>query len=79
MPVGIHFMANWVQGTILGFGVSGHEEASILKPVSNKAPLWLTGGSFVLEASLFGLVILLVITASLYVWYPAEKGCNCVA
>jgi len=73
MPIGIHFMANWVQGTLLGFGVSGHEEAGLLKPVFNKAPLWLTGGTFGLEASFFGLVILIVITASLYVWYPQKN------
>ncbi len=32
MPIGLHFMANWVQGVVLGFGVSGNEQTSILKP-----------------------------------------------
>ena len=38
MPIGLHFMANWAQGTLLGFGVSGNEETSLLKPVFHNAP-----------------------------------------
>ena len=74
MPIGIHFMANWVQGTLLGFGVSGNDEAGILKPQFSQANDWLTGGSFGLEASLPGLIILLAITVSFYIWYPFKKG-----
>lgn len=73
MPLGIHFMANWVQGTLLGFGVSGNDEVGIFKPAFGEAPEWLTGGAFGLEASLFGLVILLIITVSFYIWYPLKK------
>lgn len=73
MPLGIHFMANWVQGTLLGFGVSGNNEAGILKPQFSQAPEWLTGGAFGLEASLVGLITLIVITGSFYIWYPSEK------
>lgn len=72
MPIGIHFMANWVQGTILGFGVSGNEAPGILKPQLVKAPEWLTGGAFGVEASLFGLVILLVVTLAFYSWFPSQ-------
>jgi len=28
----IHFLANWTQGVLLGFGVSGNREASLMKP-----------------------------------------------
>ncbi len=73
MPVGIHFMANWVQGTLLGFGVSGNDEAGILKPQFTYTNDWLTGGTFGLEASLPGLIILLVISVSFYIWYPFKK------
>jgi membrane protease YdiL (CAAX protease family) len=66
MPVALHFMANWVQGTLLGFGVSGNEQASLLKPVFSSSPSWLTGGSFGLEASVPSLVCVLVITFILY-------------
>lgn len=73
MPIGIHFMANWVQGTLLGFGVSGNDEAGILKPQFSQANDWLTGGTFGLEASLPGLIILLAITVSFYIWYPFKR------
>ncbi len=73
MPVGMHFMANWVQGVLLGFGVSGHEEASLLKPVFNGAPGWLTGGAFGLEASLPGLVLVILMIILLYSWKPAGE------
>lgn len=76
MPIGIHFMANWVQGTLLGFGVSGNEETGLLKPVFTTAPEWLTGGDFGLEASLIGLIILLVATISFYIWYPTKVEQN---
>lgn len=73
MPLGIHFMANWVQGTLLGFGVSGNDEAGIFKPQFIPAPQWLTGGAFGLEASIFGLVSLIIITGVFYIWYPSKE------
>ena len=73
MPLGIHFMANWVQGTLLGFGVSGNDELGLLKPQFTMAPEWITGGTFGLEASLFGLVILILITGAFYIWYPSKE------
>ena len=73
MPVGLHFMANWVQGILLGFGVSGNKEPSILKPIFNNVPQWLTGSSFGLEASLPGLVSVVLAIILLYRWKPANK------
>lgn len=73
MPIGLHFMANWVQGTLLGFGVSGNEGTSILKPIFNEAPQWLTGGTFGLEASLPGLLSVVLSIIFLYRWKPAGK------
>jgi len=60
LPIGIHFMANVTQGQILGFGVSGNSEAGLLVPVFRNAPQWLTGGAFGLEASLPGLICVLI-------------------
>ncbi|MGZ5247201.1 MAG: CPBP family intramembrane glutamic endopeptidase [Flavitalea sp.] len=74
MPIAMHFMANWVQGTLLGFGVSGNEQASLMKPVFSNAPQWLTGGSFGLEASVPGLVCVIVTTLLLYRWKPTHPG-----
>lgn len=73
MPMGLHFMANWVQGTLLGFGVSGNEETSLLKPVFHNASQWLTGGSFGLEASLLGLLSVVLAIIFLYRWKRLEK------
>lgn len=66
MPFGLHFMANTMQGTILGFGVSGESGAGLLKPVLDNAPVWLSGGDFGLEASLPGLCFVIIITVFLY-------------
>ena len=73
MPMGIHFMANVVQGLLLGFGVSGEKSGSLFTPVFNHTPEWITGESFGLEASIMGLLTLLVITALLFFWYPSKK------
>lgn len=66
MPLGIHFAANMTQGPLLGFGVSGHDEASVLRPVFNDAPAWLTGGTFGLEASVLGLVCVIALAVLLW-------------
>ena len=61
MPIGLHFMANVTQGPILGFGVSGNGEAGLLQPTFSGAPQWLTGGAFGLEASLPGLICVVIL------------------
>ena len=66
MPLGLHWMANWVQGGFLGFGVSGTEQLGILKPIFGEAPAWLTGGQFGLEASLPGLICVMMALLILY-------------
>lgn len=54
LPLGVHFAANVVQGSVLGFGVSGDDTGGLLRPIFNQAPDWLTGGAFGIEASLPG-------------------------
>ena len=66
MPLGLHFMANLVQGGILGFGVSGAEQSGLLSPVFGNAPVWLTGGRFGLEAGLPGLICVVISILVLY-------------
>lgn len=70
VPIGIHFMANWVQGSFLGFAVSGNAGLSFLRPQFKQAPDWLTGGAFGLEASLPGFFILFIVTVVFYFWNP---------
>lgn len=60
LPIGLHFMANVTQGLSLGFGVSGTSEPGLLRPVLAPGVDWLTGGAFGLEASLPGLVAVLL-------------------
>lgn len=72
MPIGLHFMANFMQGTILGFGVSGSKDPSLFKPVFDNAPVWLSGGDFGIEASALGLSFVVLITILLYLWNPKE-------
>jgi uncharacterized protein len=67
IPIGIHFAANFVQGGVLGFGVSGNDEQGLLAPTLSGAD-WLTGGAFGLEASLPGLICLTAITVALWRW-----------
>jgi len=66
MPLGLHFMANFMQGTLLGFGVSGEKDKSLFTPIAEKDLTWLTGGEFGLEASLLGLLTVTGITIYLY-------------
>jgi membrane protease YdiL (CAAX protease family) len=72
MPLGLHFMANYMQGTVLGFGVSGEEAPGLLKPVFDHAPIWLSGGDFGIEASIGGLLFVVLITIFLYLKYPSK-------
>ncbi len=55
-PIGLHLGWNWVQGNVMGFGVSGIEAQGWLTPVFQNMPQWLTGGDFGPEASVFALV-----------------------
>lgn len=68
MPLGLHFAANAVQGPLLGFGVSGDAQASLLTPVFHNEPDWLTGGAFGLEASILGFACVIALTALLWRW-----------
>jgi uncharacterized protein len=61
MSIGLHFMANLTQGVILGFHVSGEDDVSLFSPVFNSPDSWITGGSFGLEASFFGLVTVIAL------------------
>ncbi len=71
MPLGLHFMANFMQGGVLGFGVSGTEQSGLLRTVFGGYPEWLTGGQFGLEASIFGLICVFVAFLLLYVREPS--------
>lgn len=68
LPIGLHLGWNWAQGSVLGFGVSGYEQAGWLKPVFQGRAEWLTGGAFGPESSLFSPLVSLVVLALLWRW-----------
>jgi len=71
MPLGLHFMANLMQGGVLGIGVSGStDQLGLLEPIYAGNPEWLTGGQFGLEASIIGLFFVVVTLILLYLWKP---------
>lgn len=73
MPIGLHFMANFTQGTVLGFGVSGSTEQGMFNPLlAEGSPDWLTGGSFGLEASVPGLLAVSALCWCLWRWRGAR-------
>lgn len=76
MPIALHLMLNFTQGTLLGFGVSGNQQSSLwAAEVSNDYPWW-TGGLFGLEASLPGLIFIIIGCILLYRWKPTLKTCD---
>ncbi len=72
MPLGLHFMANSMQGGVLGFGMSGTNQSGLLKPIFTGVPEWLTGGAFGQTASVLGLVCV-VITFILIMRWDVSK------
>ena len=64
-PIGFHWLWNYFQGNILGFGVSGNDVLSVLQ-LSVEEPDWLSGGKFGLEGSIFTCILLGV--AILFLW-----------
>jgi membrane protease YdiL (CAAX protease family) len=65
--ISLHWAWNFLQGSILGFPVSGNKLTSLLSQ-SQQGAAWLTGGSFGIEASLvvigFELIMVLVLYKS---------------
>lgn len=68
LPVGIHLGWNWMQGSVMGMGVSGLDQSGWWQPVLLDQPQWLSGGQFGAEASVFGVVTDLVLIALLWRW-----------
>jgi len=66
LPVALHFMLNFTQGTLLGFGVSGNASQGMLSPVFSELPALWTGGSFGLEASIPGTMMIALATLLMF-------------
>ncbi|MGB9990080.1 CPBP family intramembrane glutamic endopeptidase [Massilia sp. SM-13] len=72
LPIGLHLGANWLQGPLLGFGVSGHATEHLCRQQLN-GPDWLTGGAFGLEASVPGTLAIMAVAWLLWRWRPAQQ------
>ena len=68
LPIGIHFGWNWVQGSLLGFDVSGLHQAGWLLPHLLDKPQWLTGGAFGPESSVFAVIVDAIAVLLLWRW-----------
>jgi len=71
LPIGMHFGWNWMQGSVLGFDVSGLDQAGWLQPHLLSVPQWLSGGAFGPEASVFAVVVDMAAIALLWRWKGA--------
>ncbi|MEO7794644.1 MAG: type II CAAX endopeptidase family protein [Thermoanaerobaculia bacterium] len=68
LPVGLHLGWNWGLGSLLGFGVSGYDQAGWWRPIFQGRAEWLTGGAFGPESSLFSPIVSLLMIGLLWKW-----------
>jgi membrane protease YdiL (CAAX protease family) len=76
MPIGIHLGWNWTLGHLLGFGVSGFGQVGWFRPLLQDSPEWVTGGSFGPEASIFAVVVDVLLILVLWKWKGASPRPN---
>lgn len=74
MPIGIHWIWNFMEGPVLGFAVSGGNLGSPLITPVIQGPDFITGGSFGAEASI--LAAALGVALSLLIWHRYKKAEN---
>ncbi|NMO13511.1 CPBP family intramembrane metalloprotease [Pyxidicoccus fallax] len=68
LPIALHFALNFVQGPLLGFGVSGNQAQGVWMPVLANGSEWWTGGAFGLEASIPGTAAIILALATALMW-----------
>jgi len=70
IPIALHFALNFVQGPVLGFGISGTGSQGVLRPHLADGAAWWTGGPFGLEASIPGTVMVALALLAVLAWLP---------
>jgi membrane protease YdiL (CAAX protease family) len=68
LPIGLHLGWNWTHGSVMGFRVSGYDQAGWWQPIHQGQAEWLTGGAFGPEASVFSPMVSLVVIVLLWRW-----------
>jgi membrane protease YdiL (CAAX protease family) len=74
LPIGIHFIWNFLLGPVLGLTVSGNSQTwSRTQLLTVQGPAWLTGGAFGLEGGLAVTLTTLLSIAVLIVFFPGGR------
>lgn len=73
LPIFLHFTWNFVQGTLLGFSVSGNGSTGLYDLVIVPDLFW-NGGSFGLEGSWIGIVVRVLLLCTVYLFPAAPKN-----
>ncbi len=76
LPIGIHIGWNWAQGHLMGFGVSGFQQGGWFRPLFQDRPEWVSGGRFGPEASIFAVVVDVVLILILWKWKGSAVRVN---
>lgn len=75
-PISLHLFWNWIQGPILGYGVSGNQFTSSLLDLKLSAQIWLSGGSFGFEGSVICTVLLSLSVVCMICWFERYAQSN---
>ena len=73
LPIGMHFAWNFVQGPVLGFGVSGNQAGGLITQKALGLDL-LTGGGFGPEGGLIGMTFRFVVIAMVLYYLYLRAG-----
>lgn len=68
LPIGLHLGWNWLHGQVMGLGVSGFDQAGWFRPLLQPGPEWISGGRFGPEASVFAVLVDLLVIVWLWRW-----------
>ena len=74
LPIGLHFAWNFVMGRVFGVGVSGFQNDGVLLANVSESTIWLTGGKFGPEASIFATVAELIVLYIIWKWKTEDDG-----
>jgi uncharacterized protein len=73
LPIGLHFGWNFAESGIFGTEVSGSGASQGLLHSVTSGPVWLTGGEFGPEASVFSVIAGLLVTV-VFLWLANRRG-----